>query len=781
MTQGYQLSGWGRAYIAAIIVIGGVIAISSVWEVATVGATWQWFILALLTLASGSFTVRIPTIPARLSVSETFVFAAVLMFGPSAATVIVLLDTLVISFWLGRRLNPLTRLLFNGTAPATAIWVSSQAFYVITGIEPLATTNRAILPLVFPILGLALLYFLLNSWLIAFAVGFQRRVSAATIWRQNFLWLSLNYFSGASVAALLLPYLSDPDDDPSGIAVIFVPLLLISYLTFRTALGRVDDATKHLEQLNRLYLSTIETLAMAIDAKDQITHGHIRRVQRYAVKLASALGVKDQLQIKAIEAASLLHDMGKLAVPEYILNKPGRLTTAEFERMKTHASIGAEILSSIEFPYPVVPIVRHHHENWDGTGYPDGLKGTEIPVGARILAVVDCFDALTSDRPYRPRLSDEDAIAILRERRAVMYDPLVVDSFLRVHCELARAGIDPGPDLFSVVNRSGADSLAPTSSLEHIASSAEESLAVYSMTSELSACSDESRLVDVVSHHLRRMMPVQICALYLYDSGTDELVASAASGDSASLIIGLSIPRGQRLSGWVAANLRTIANSDAVLDLGDLARSTRPRLSNCIAAPLCLKERLLGVLTLYSAEAGGFSEDHRRIVELVANQVAVILDGWAISRSGSQRAVMAGNEPTRGLSVMSGALPAYPTRRIGAVLVVSSPADSARSDRWQDIVEAVRHAVTAGDIVVQVNDSEVVAFLISAESGEVELSAQRLAAGIGRLGLRVGQLSALAVGVAKAPNDGVTSEALTAAARSKRRPVSRTGSQPFVH
>ncbi len=182
-----------------------------------------------------------------------------------------------------------------------------------------------------------------------------------------------------------------------------MPLLLVLYFTIKTSMDRVEDANNHVEQVNRLYLSTIETLAMAIDAKDQITHGHIRRVQTFAVGLARRLGVTDSNLLKAIEAAALLHDTGKLAVPEYILNKPGKLTAAEFEKMKLHVTVGADILTAIDFPYPVVPIVRCHHENWDGTGYPAGLRGTDIPIGARILSVVDCFDALTSDRPYRSR------------------------------------------------------------------------------------------------------------------------------------------------------------------------------------------------------------------------------------------------------------------------------------------------------------------------------------------------------------------------------------------
>ena len=174
------------------------------------------------------------------------------------------------------------------------------------------------------------------------------------------------------MAALLVSYTRSVD--LSAIAII-LPLLLISYLTHRTSLGRIEDSKRHVEQLSELYLSTIETLAMAVDAKDQITHGHIRRVQIYALELAKLLGVNDEGQLKAIEAAALLHDMGKLAIPEHILNKPGKLTGAEFDKMKRHADIGADLLSSVKFPYPVVPIVRHHHERWDGKGYPAGNRG----------------------------------------------------------------------------------------------------------------------------------------------------------------------------------------------------------------------------------------------------------------------------------------------------------------------------------------------------------------------------------------------------------------------
>ena len=585
----------------------------------------NWLVLAVLTLLSGSFTVRIPGIPARLSVSETFVFSAALLYGPPAATMIVVLDTLVISFWLGRQSSPpWYRLAFNTAAAAVAIWVATHVFYFFTDIQPLSVAHSSIVRLLPWLFLLATVYFLLNSSLVAIVVGLNKRRSPLIVWRQSFLWLSLNYFSGASVAALILPYLVEAGDSAfMYVAGVILPVLIISYLTFKTALGRIEDANTHLNQLNRLYLSTIETLAMAIDAKDQITHGHIRRVQQYAVGLAKHLGISDREQISAIEAASLLHDMGKLAVPEYILNKPGKLTAAEFERMKLHASIGADILSAIEFPYPVVPIVRHHHENWDGTGYPDGLKSTAIPIGARILSVVDCFDALTSDRPYRPRMADSEAINILLARRGSMYDPLIVDTFIAIHTSASSPDatassaestlnarlITPQPARIAQLPVTTGQ-IAATARLDEIAASTEETLVLYDLAIGLTGHVDLGDVGDVIAKHLRRIVPASDIVFFVYDVHSDHVVSMHAVGSHASHLVGLRIPRGERLSGWVAANKQTIVNADPVLDLGDMARSLRPRLRSCISTPLVSDQDLIGVLTLYSVDSDAFNEDH---------------------------------------------------------------------------------------------------------------------------------------------------------------------------
>lgn len=342
------------------------------------------------------------------------------------------------------------------------------------------------------------------------------------------------------------------------------------------------------------------------------------------------MGLTDIAQIRAVEAAALLHDMGKLAVPEYILNKPGPLTPAEFEKMKLHASVGADILSAIEFPYPVVPIVRHHHESWDGSGYPDGLAGSDIPIGARILSVVDCFDALTSDRPYRPRLSDADALRVLSDRRGTMYDPLVVDTFARVYRDIAPTEIEMGAAErggLSAITR-GASPIsdnglsAPTSRLDDISASTEEMLLLYELARSLTGRLDLADAADIISKHLRRLVPATTCVFFLYDSAADELVSAHAAGENSSHFSGLRIEMGQRLSGWVAAHRQTILNSDPMLDLGEIARVLRPPLRSCLSTPLVADKDLVGVLTVYSTHRETFTEDHRRIVEVVARQVS---------------------------------------------------------------------------------------------------------------------------------------------------------------
>src|SRR5262250_684415 len=197
------------------------------------------------------------------------------------------------------------------------------------------------------------------------------------------------------------------------------------YRSYRLYLGRLEDEKRHVEEMAGLHLRTIEALALAIEAKDHTTHDHLQRVRVYAIEVAKELGISPA-EMEALHAAALLHDIGKLAIPEHIISKPGRLTPEEFEKMKIHPLVGAEILERVRFPYPVVPIVRAHHEKWDGSGYPYGLKGTEIPIGARILSAVDFLDAMASDRQYRRALPMQEVMARLQQESGKSFDPRVV-------------------------------------------------------------------------------------------------------------------------------------------------------------------------------------------------------------------------------------------------------------------------------------------------------------------------------------------------------------------
>ncbi len=461
--------------------------------------------------------------------------------------------------------------------------------------------------------------FAINSWLVAIALGIERGTSPLAIWRRQFLWLFATYLASASIAAILVTFTSTFNWALVGL---LLPLVAVSFVAVRTTLGRLEDANLHLGEVNQLYLSTIETLAMAVDAKDQVTHGHIRRVQRFAVELAKQLALTDDRQIKAIEAAALLHDMGKLAIPEFILNKPGKLTASEFDVMKTHAALGADILSSIHFPYPVVPIVRHHHENWDGTGYPDGLKGSQIPIGARILSVVDCYDALTSDRPYRPAMTDDQAIDILTQRRGQMYDPLVVDAFVSALPELKSAAAVDHAHAILAPKASGLD--RPTEPVRQTDTSAVmQSLDLLACLTPFPPGRSAVTIAREALSHVRRIAPFDTAAIFVLDTDALELAPIATEGNAQAVVQQMRIPLAERLTGWVAAYRCAVWNSDAALDIDSAFRPSELTLASSI--PLIHNDTVIAVLTAYGRRGQDVSMAQRRTLENLAPSVSAAL------------------------------------------------------------------------------------------------------------------------------------------------------------
>jgi putative nucleotidyltransferase with HDIG domain len=615
-----SLSGRVGAYVLVIILSGVAVTLYSVLDLVKHPVGPQWLILVALAVASGLPMLRIPAMPISFSISDMFNIAAALLFGPSAGAITAALDGLTLTSRMASIHRSLDRVLFNMAAPTVALWIASQVFFALGGDRPLEGPLSAL-----RLLALLTLFgtldFSLNSVIVAVAVSFDRRQPILSIWREHLSGVWITYFGG-TFGAMLLMLLARFGTVST--LILILPLPVILYMTFRHALGRTQDQISHLGTVNKVYIAAIESLAHAVDAKDQVTHDHTRRVQDQTVRLARALAVENEGEIQAIQAAALLHDVGKLAIPEHILNKPGRLTPAEFDIMKRHAPIGADILAVIGLPYDVAPIVRHHHESWDGTGYPDGLAGDRIPIGARIIAVVDCFDALTSDRPYRPRMNDRDAFQIVSDRRGKMYDPQVVDAFFAMHGdEMGETPTQPP----MVANALPAPAGPP---LERADESPEDPdlQTFFNLGRALSGATSPSQLGEILWIHLSEHLPASAFVLYGYNGANDTIVPVYTAGDGAGGIDATPIPLGDRLSGWVAATGQTVMNSDARLDLDEPEREHSP-LRSALAVPIMSNGRTAGVLSFYAEAPNAFDDAHRRLVEAAGRAVAGSLPNLA--------------------------------------------------------------------------------------------------------------------------------------------------------
>jgi len=604
-------------HVGAVIVSGFLAIAYAIYSMVVAPPPTSSLVFAALGLVAGVCAVKIPGVNALISASDTFFIASAMLFGPAPAMVALALDSTVLTW---RRGYEFRRMLFNAAQPALSLGVATWVFELLGG-SPMDHSIHIAATIV-PLIALTAVYFGLNSGLLAVAISLESNTPIVVVWRR--LWpLSMNYIAAAS-AAFCFVIIMRSEGAMAALAV--APLVVVLHLTLRSITGRLSDAERYVQTLDKLYLSTIETLATAIEAKDGVTSDHIRRVQKFALGLAKALGVTDQQTIKAINAAALLHDTGKLAVPEHILNKPGKLTPLEFEQMKLHVDVGADILSSIDFPYPVVPIVRAHHENWDGTGYPRGIQGEGIPIGARILSVVDCYDALTSDRPYRPALSDNEAMKIVLERRGNMYDPQVVDTFLEVYKNIAAEAMDPVPHQEALTKIGRAISApqlpsAPVAAIDIRADAPDDLLAIVSLARVLGGEATFSDAAALASAHISRILADTTCAFYVHDTASGHLVARYVTGPHAAALRGMSMPMGERLSGWVAACRQTMTNSVGAIDLYD----RDVKVGTAVSTPLLDGERVVGVFTAYAAAQHAFTDDQSRLVEMMAPHLGRIV------------------------------------------------------------------------------------------------------------------------------------------------------------
>ncbi len=572
--------------------------------------SWQVFLCYLLLgLVSACFKLTFPAREIALSFNVPYIMLSIVWLPLPAALIVAGASALVICTFRVTPPNTPVQILFN---VANAINSTSLAwfFYHVA----MKFSGQTLPSLVLA----ATVYFALNSLSVAAVLATLESKSLFAVWR-HFFW-PWPYYPIGSLLASLAYYVEIHFGRLS--AQMVLPLVYLIYCICRSFAGRVVERHKHASELAALHLRTIETLALAIEAKDQNTHDHLCRVRVYAAGIASKLKLADD-EKEALLAAAMLHDIGKLAVPESIINKPGKLTPDEFERMKIHPIIGAQILERVSFPYPVVPIVRSHHEHWDGGGYPDGLKGNEIPIGARILSAVDCFDALASDRPYRRALPLSGAVAYVQKLAGIQFDPEVVRILSEEYEKLeVQARAESGtiePLNTAITSWRG---LAPSAGFEQSGPAVMsgqgvradskvrrkmESEIIRIITSSLNT-SDSDDTLPCVAATLGAIIPFDMLVIYLRDG--EVLRPHYVSGAVDEFPSSALLPIGEGLCGWVAHTRQTILNGNPAVE-AQMADPRMERMHSSVAIPLVgAEDSVLGVLALYHARADAFSSAH---------------------------------------------------------------------------------------------------------------------------------------------------------------------------
>jgi putative nucleotidyltransferase with HDIG domain len=583
----------------------------------------------LATVFGSMLKLRLPGVDGMVSVSALFILVGIVNLSLPEALLVGALSMLVQCTWNTSARPKLVQTAFNISVLAIAVFIAARVFDYSHRhfLEPVS-------------LGLlALAYFCANTFPIAVIIGLTEGQATFKVWKGN-RWLLPYYVAGASMAWLISTV-------PRGIQwefpIICLPLVYLVHRSNRTHLAQMEQERTHMAAMNGLHLRTIEALALAIDAKDHTTHDHLQRVQLYAVEIGKDLGLSEQ-ELEALTTAAVLHDIGKLAVPESIISKPGKLTRSEFEKMKIHPVVGAEILERVEFPYPVVPIVRSHHEKWDGSGYPHGLKGSEIPIGARILAAVDCLDALASDRQYRRALPLDEAMARVVSEAGAAFDPAVVHALqaryreLEARAKSTQAAPQPALSVDIKITRGSApaagleaeapvDSVAPANPVAHaraLRRKKEESTANMPAPGLCSLQWEEA--LAVASIRIQRLIAYDAIALCACDESM--VRAKFVGGDDRAGLAALAVPLGEGLVGWVADVGKPILNGNPAVEPG-CSRDGRatPVLSSALALPLVSSGRIVGVVALYRREKDAFAADELvSLLEVCPALASLIVD-----------------------------------------------------------------------------------------------------------------------------------------------------------
>ena len=628
------MSGKAKAYISFVVVVGATILANEMylWESQDILRYLCYLVLATL---SSRLKVTLPGITGTLSLFFIFVLFGIVQLSLPETILIGCSATLAQCLWNAKTTPKLYQIVFNVCSMAIAIAATSYAFHS----EFLRSRHLDIALL---LVIASIVFFTMNTFPVGAIIALTEGKPLRKVWYECYFWSFPYYLVGAAIAGLI-----GAVDRYVGwqSALLIVPVVYLIYRSYGLYLARVEDETKHAEEMASLHLRTIEALALAIEAKDHTTHDHLKRVQVYAMEVGKSLGLS-VAELEALRAAALLHDIGKLAVPEHIISKPGKLTREEFDKMKIHPVVGAEILERVRFPYPVTPIVRSHHEKWDGSGYPDGLKAEEIPVGARILSTVDCLDALASDRQYRRALPLDEAMRRVKAESGTAFDPKIVNILESRYVELeqmatskqvpAKAklstdvkierGLEPAAGFEkSKAPPSDNGTGQPGDFLASIASARQEVQQLFELAQDLGSSLSLNETLSLLAIRLKKLVPYDSLAIYVQRD--EVLKAEYVSGENFRLFSSLEIPLGQGLSGWVAENRKAIVNGNPAVEPGYLNDETKfTTMRSALAVPLVGLSGSVNVLTLYHSERDAFSKDHLRILLAITTKISLSIE-----------------------------------------------------------------------------------------------------------------------------------------------------------
>ncbi len=586
------------------------------FSVVRYGSLALYVLLALLT---AYINVKIPYTDVHFSMDTAFVFAILMIYGPLEAMTADGISKIVNTWWaIPDKRKSWYKIPFNVSSGLLSVYAAGLAYrWLLHG--PSSYTHY-----VLPLIAMTLAYFVVNSWTVAIAIAIQMRANIFKLWVENFLWTSIGFFAALSIAVLL--YLLDFRVGALSFLV-SLPVLALVHFSQKVYLKQEEVSKRHIEQLETMHMSTIETLSLAIDAKDQITHGHVHRVTAFVTKLAEFLGITNPEELKGLRFAALVHDIGKIGIPDLILAKPGRFTADEMERMKMHPIIGAQIVQAVSYDFPIGEVVLHHHERWDGEGYPDRIKGEAINKYARMLAICDVFDALRSDRPYRRAMSRDKSIHIVREERARAFDPAIADVFLARIDELEAAVADEDRRLaemtFSTPSSTDMRGLSAQNPLEiygQITYTQQEVLMLYNIAQMVTRVLPAEKLAAEFVAEASKLIPYNTAIVYLAHHKERELRPLFVESRDAAAFAGARVAFGRGVSGWAAENGVPLRNVDPDLELSGLEISDQKYLS-VLAAPLRFDGKTIGVVSLYSEKKDFYQERHQDLLVKLAGLV----------------------------------------------------------------------------------------------------------------------------------------------------------------